>query len=530
MKLARALRHAVSVSLSTCLSAILGASAANATATPSTATSEQPWLDLFSSVTPYLLATALGAIIIHLLTLKRRVLLEINASHDKEVRTKQQLERTQRRLRATFDNAVVGIALARPDGRFIEVNARFTGMIGYSSEEICALDQLAITHPEDIANSRQQFDALVTGKIAFYTIDKRLVRKDGSNFWASISVAPIFAQHSEGGDIESVICITQDIHERKLTEERLQRILGDLPIATLVVDAARRITHQSAKFSALFGYAVDEVTSVDSWLPLAYPDPAYRAQAKRTGSDIVAVSRQTGHASGPVELRVRCKDGTSKEIQFHYVDLLDMGIWMMNDITEQNDMEESMRAINDHLMERLGEISGLQEQLRKQAMHDSLTGLFNRRYLDEMLERELARAKREGPPLTVMMLDIDHFKKLNDTYGHQAGDEVLRSLADLLRNHSRAEDIPCRYGGEEFLLVLPNMSRDDAVPRAEQWRREFAAMRITFGNATMSSTISIGVATFPDHGNTRNVLIEAADKALYVAKHNGRNRVEICAD
>ena len=224
---------------------------------------------------------------------------------------------------------------------------------------------------------------------------------------------------------------------------------------------------------------------------------------------------------------MRCKDGTRKTVEFHYVDLLDQGIWMMNDITEQNDMEESMRAINDHLMERLAEISGLQEQLRKQAMHDSLTGLFNRRYLDEMLERELARARREGPPLTVMMLDIDFFKKLNDTYGHQAGDEVLRRLADLLRKNSRAEDIPCRYGGEEFLLVLPNMGRADALTRAEQWRQEFEAMHITLGQVTMRSTISIGIATFPEQGQTRDTLIEAADKALYDAKHNGRNRVEI---
>jgi diguanylate cyclase (GGDEF)-like protein/PAS domain S-box-containing protein len=481
------------------------------------------WLDL----TSYLFAAGFAAAILHLLRTQRRLQAKISAGHDKETQTEKQLARNRCRLRAILDNSVVGIALARTDGSYLEVNESFTRMFGYSREEMGDLSNISLNQPDDIASSRQHLEAMVAGKSGFRTIDQRFVRKDGHAFWISISTAPIYGEH---GEIESVICITQDINERKLAEERLQRILSELPIATLVVDATRRITYRSAKFEMLFGYTPSDVAALHDWLPLAFPDPAYLEQARKTGYEIVATSRQTGHASGPAELRVRCKDGSSKTVEFHYVDLMDQGIWMMNDVTEQNDMEASMRAINDHLMARLGEISGLQEQLRKQAMHDSLTGLFNRRYLDEMLERELARSKREGLPLTVMMLDIDFFKKLNDTYGHQAGDEVLRRLADLLRQNSRAEDIPCRYGGEEFLLVLPNMGRVDALARAEQWRQEFEALRIVFGQMSMRSSISIGIATFPEHGETRTTLIEAADKALYVAKHNGRNRVEISPD
>jgi diguanylate cyclase (GGDEF)-like protein/PAS domain S-box-containing protein len=455
---------------------------------------------------------------------KRRLQREISEGRDKEAKTEQQLAHNRCRLRAILDNSVVGIALARTDGHYLEVNESFSRMFGYSREEISEIENISIHQPDEIGSRCLYLESLVSGKSGFRTIDQRFVRKDGNAFWISISTAPIYGEY---GEIESVICITQDINERKLAEERLQRILSELPIATLVVDAARRITYRSAKFEKLFGYTPNDVAALHDWLPLAFPEPTYLEQARKTGTEIVALSKRTGHASGPAELRVRCKDGSRKTIEFHYVDLLDQGIWMMNDVTEQNDMEASMRAINDHLMERLGEISALQEQLRKQAMHDSLTGLFNRRYLDEMLERELARAKREGPPLTVMMLDIDFFKKLNDAYGHQAGDEVLRRLADLLRKNSRAEDIPCRYGGEEFLLVLPNMGRADALSRAEQWRHEFEAMRIVFGQATMRSTVSIGIALFPEHGQTRDSLIESADKALYAAKHNGRNRVEI---
>jgi diguanylate cyclase (GGDEF)-like protein/PAS domain S-box-containing protein len=508
---------ALPLAFAVCLTAGFGSTPANASSSLGTS-----WLDLGV----YGLLAVFGIAIIQLLGVKRRLQRELGAEHDREAVVEEQRDRNRRRLHALFDNEVVGIGVASPDGHYQEVNDRFTRMLGYTREEICALETFDITHPDDIASSRQHFDRLVAGSIPFYTIDKRFVCKDGSAFWVSKSVTPIVDQ---SGKVESVVCITQDINERKRAEERLQRILSELPIATLVVDAARHITHRSAKFEVLFGYTQEDVVDLDTWLPLAYPDPAYREQARKAGGKLATASRQSGHASGPVELRVRCKNGADKAIEFHYVDLLDLGIWMMNDATEQSDMEEAMRAINDHLMERLLEINGLQDQLRKQAMHDSLTGLFNRRYLDEMLERELARAKRDGFPLTVMMLDIDHFKRLNDTYGHQAGDEVLRCLADLLRKNSRAEDIPCRYGGEEFLLVLPNMGRSDSLSRAEQWRHEFEAMRIFFANQVMASSISIGIATFPDHGHTREALIEAADKALYTAKHNGRNRVEISA-
>jgi diguanylate cyclase (GGDEF)-like protein len=247
-------------------------------------------------------------------------------------------------------------------------------------------------------------------------------------------------------------------------------------------------------------------------------------------ADMVAEAQREERASNPTEIRVRCKNGHDKMIEFQYVDLVEEGIWTMSDVTERSELAEAMRAVNDHLMERLGEIQSLQEQLREQAIRDVLTGLFNRRYLDEVFERELARAMREGYPLTVMMLDLDHFKKLNDTYGHQAGDEVLKSLGNMLRKNARTEDIPCRYGGEEFLLVLPNMSLADARVRAEQLREKFESMHIAFGQFSMAGTLSIGIATFPGHGRTRDELIEGADQALYAAKHNGRNRVEVCPE
>ncbi len=179
------------------------------------------------------------------------------------------------------------------------------------------------------------------------------------------------------------------------------------------------------------------------------------------------------------------------------------------------------------LQKQLDEINALQKQLSDQANRDALTGLYNRRYLDSTLERELARCQREGQPLSLMLIDIDHFKQINDTYGHQAGDEVLKQLADMLNAQARSADVVCRFGGEEFLLLLPNMPQAVAQERAEQWRRDFAANTIVFGEFRMQVTLSIGLASYPGHGTSPQALIRSADRALYRAKTEGRNRVVV---
>jgi diguanylate cyclase (GGDEF)-like protein/PAS domain S-box-containing protein len=197
------------------------------------------------------------------------------------------------------------------------------------------------------------------------------------------------------------------------------------------------------------------------------------------------------------------------------------------DITSRKVAEVAMSRTNVKLHSQIDEIRLLQTKLAEQAVRDPLTGLYNRRYLDETLEREVARARREGHPLSVVMLDVDHFKRLNDSYGHQAGDEVLKALGDLLRDDTRAEDVACRYGGEEFLVLLPSMPLDKACERAERWRAQLEKHTFVFGNFPLSVTASFGVSSYPHHAKTPDDLTHAADSALYNAKHNGRNRVEV---
>jgi len=170
----------------------------------------------------------------------------------------------------------------------------------------------------------------------------------------------------------------------------------------------------------------------------------------------------------------------------------------------------------------------LQETLSHQAIIDHLTGLFNRRYLGETLEREMRRSKRKDAPLALIMLDLDHFKRFNDTYGHEAGDNLLRALGIFLKNHIRQEDVPCRYGGEEFVLILPETTLAVALKRAEEIREKVPQLPVNQrGQLLESATVSLGVAIFPDHGATGEELLRAADDAMYQAKRGGRDRVVV---
>ena len=176
---------------------------------------------------------------------------------------------------------------------------------------------------------------------------------------------------------------------------------------------------------------------------------------------------------------------------------------------------------------QLAEIKNLQEQLREQAIRDYLTGLFNRRYMQETLPRELARARRDSSPLSIMIMDLDHFKRVNDTYGHRAGDHYLQALAELLKQHTRAGDIVCRYGGEEFVVIMPGAELSNCRQRGEQLRIDIAELRVKFSGKDLNVTVSIGIAAYPDHGKNGEEILIMADRALYQAKHSGRNMVVV---
>ncbi len=186
--------------------------------------------------------------------------------------------------------------------------------------------------------------------------------------------------------------------------------------------------------------------------------------------------------------------------------------------------ERTIRTLSEHLSLAVANLN-LRESLRIQSIRDPLTGLFNRRYMEESLERELRRALRKEAFLSVLMVDIDHFKRFNDSWGHEAGDAVLRELARLLQSQLRAEDIACRYGGDELLLVLPEADVEAAQKFAERLQTAVRATQIQhYGRVLEGLTLSIGIACYPQHATDVETLVRAADTALYKAKESGRNQ------
>jgi two-component system cell cycle response regulator len=166
----------------------------------------------------------------------------------------------------------------------------------------------------------------------------------------------------------------------------------------------------------------------------------------------------------------------------------------------------------------------LLETVKTQAVTDVLTGLYNRRYFNEALDKEVKRSQRSGIPFTLITLDLDHLKQINDNYGHSSGDTAIALIGKVLLANARETDIPARFGGEEFALVMPNTDIDGGITVAERIRSVIASKKIEgFGNITAS----FGVATYLKHANTLKDLVELVDQAMYSAKKNGRNRVEV---
>jgi diguanylate cyclase (GGDEF)-like protein len=190
-------------------------------------------------------------------------------------------------------------------------------------------------------------------------------------------------------------------------------------------------------------------------------------------------------------------------------------------------LERQALAVGERLSLTLANLR-LREALRRQSVRDPLTGLFNRRFMEESLERELGRAARGNQTVALVMLDIDHFKHFNDTFGHQAGDTLLRALGDFLKQRTRGQDVACRYGGEEFAFILAGASIDAAHKRARVLREDLKLLQVQHGGQLLGSvTLSMGIAAFPTHASNAETLVKAADKALYKAKKEGRDRIVV---
>ncbi len=223
---------------------------------------------------------------------------------------------------------------------------------------------------------------------------------------------------------------------------------------------------------------------------------------------------------GLIQLRIRSVNARNLELEQHVDERT----------RELEESRELLNKVNAELKTKLRAITKLEKEVRELAIHDALTGLFNRHYLSERLPAEYNRAERHGHTIAFLLMDMDHFKEINDTYGHQAGDQALREVAKLILSHIRKSDIACRYGGEEFMLILPETDAQDALRKAEDLREEISGTQMEFHGRNFRITVSIGIAIYPDHGVNNDQILSRADESLYQAKKSGRNKVILYSD
>lgn len=386
-------------------------------------------------------------------------------------------------------------------------------------------------------------------------------KKNGELYWEQASIAPVL---DDAGSITHYIAVKEDITERKLAEARLQQAnvqlhqsnerlrqrnyevlllnqLSDmLQTCIKVVDAYEIIAMNARQLfdghaGALYLRRDDDHFLFDAVVVWGDAPPAM-SQLQRHSCRALQRQQITLHYA---EQRGRCSHLVDADASAVCVPLMTRGetigvLHVQRHASPDPDFDQRWQQLAEIFARQIALALmnlTLREQLQQQATQDSLTGLYNRRYLDETLPRELQRARRHGYPVCLVMLDIDHFKYFNDTYGHDAGDTLLRAVGSFLRQNTRGDDVACRYGGEEFILVLPGASLESMRLRTEKIRRGIQALNIQHeGQELGTVTASLGVAIFPDHRQTAIDLVRVADAALYDAKRTGRNRVVIAGE
>ncbi|MCJ7722688.1 MAG: sensor domain-containing diguanylate cyclase, partial [Anaerolineales bacterium] len=199
----------------------------------------------------------------------------------------------------------------------------------------------------------------------------------------------------------------------------------------------------------------------------------------------------------------------------------------LHDITTKKQISDALDKANQNLKLQITEIEALQADLQEQAVRDHLTGLVNRRFLEETLDGELPRAVRKGYPVCIALIDLDHLKGLNDKHGHAAGDAMLQAVGKLLQKKTRQGDFVCRYGGDEFVVVFPDATIPTAYKRIEQLRAACEDFEVKYGEESLSLSLTAGIAAFPQHGSTAGEVLHHADQALYQAKSAGRNCIMV---
>jgi diguanylate cyclase (GGDEF)-like protein/PAS domain S-box-containing protein len=410
------------------------------------------------------------------------------------------LRQSEEKYRTILENMEEGYYEVDLAGNFTFINDSMCRALGYSKEELMGMNNRQYTDNENAKRLFQAFNQVYrTGKPG-RGFDHEIIRKDGTKRYAEGSI--VLQKDSSGNPI-GFRGIVRDVTERKRFEEILQQeretffsILQKEPYGALLINTDETFLYVNPEFTAITGYTIKDVPNGREWFRKAFPNPEYRHK-------IIAVWKEDVIPRKGVDRvwSVVCKDGEVKEIEFKLT-FLDDGriIVMLSDVTERKRTEE---------------------ELAYKATHDLLTGLPNRMLFKDRFSVAMAQAQRFHKKLAVIFLDLDRFKEVNDTLGHNAGDRLLYSVGNRLIDLVRKTDTVARMGGDEFLLLLPNIERVEDVVTISQTAQDVLREPFIVNGREVSISASIGIAIYPDDGTDVDTLVNCADKAMYDSKQRG---------
>jgi diguanylate cyclase (GGDEF)-like protein/PAS domain S-box-containing protein len=451
------------------------------------------------------------------------------------------LRESEERYRRLVDDASDVIYTIDLRGRFTSVNRKAAELTGYTQEETLAADITQMVDPGDLEFLRDIMARKLAGEQPGpYEI--RIVAKGGRRIPVELNGRVIYRDGRPVGFQGIARDLTERFRARQLERHNrditLIRQMGELLLACHTVDEAYRVIGRSAR--DLFPDCSGAVYLLDSARSLAEPVVTWGAaegtHAVFERDDCWALRLNRAHVSASEETDLFCRHlGDPAPPASLCVPMVGQGetvgvlhLRLKTAVPQPVDgCRELAREVARQIVLSLDNLK-LRETLREQSIRDTLTRLYNRRYMEDSLERELRRADRAGQPVAVIVFDLDNFKGVNDAFGHDAGDAMLQAFGEFVRVRIRAGDIACRYGGDEFVLILPGASLRDSVVRAHKLREGSRDLVVSYKGRTLGPlTLSVGVAVFPEHGRTANDLLVAADRALYAVKQQGRDRVEV---
>ena len=447
----------------------------------------------------------------------RLALAQLNASLESQVaertaalaETNHRLAEEQERFRGLAASTFEGVAIH--DGEIIlEVNQGLLNLFGYTYPEMIGLRLEAAIAPDSLPILLEHVHLRSSEP---YEVD--CLRKDGSRFPVEIHARDA---HFQGRPVR--VAAVRDLTERKKIEARLRQLSRAVEQSAnpiLITNADGSIEFVNPAFEQVTGYSREEVVGQNPRLlrsgltpPEIYRELWETIVRGEVWQGELLNRKKNGDLYWESAVISPVRDENGRVANF---------VAIQEDITARKETEARLSQYTKNLEE-------LQGQLREQAIRDPLTGVFNRRYLMETLVREISRAERENYPISLVIMDLDHFKNINDTYGHLAGDAVLKGLASLFEKETRKGDVVCRYGGEEFVVLMPGIPVDKAAQRAEAWRALLEQNPIAHAGRPIPVTVSMGVAVAEaSTGLNSDQLLSQADQALYIAKASGRNRV-----